>query len=557
MNGLGCILLVILCDGVVGRWASKGGDVLTGLESNSEPNVSEPISLLQKDVRAQLGYPFNRVIGEDLLKDRRIVPKCIIVFGAIFVVGFLFYILLPVVSKFLCTESTASPLASVCGTVVVNHVDQFISMTSIAKGPCFKAKKLAKDDQFTKHQKHCIQLQYNPMWAVHKHPFRAESALDMGYLLRLEALREDSSVAGVALVPLPTLSKKPKVFEVDCSQGSARKETLVYRVSARNVDGKNCAGEQGNANCKREQTWQPGSHSQITVMVKENVESPATTKGFNNEKNILICTISFLTLYLFVGTLFYNQVEKWSVLSSLYFCVGTMVTTGFGDLAPTSIASKIFTSTYSILGVTFIACLIGITQCNMIFSELISLKKNTTGRTAWDLGRHIGKWFLVQAMTMMTLVFYFAEVEGLPYVDAAYFVVTTAVHVGYGDIHMESDGGIAVVTLSMCMEVLVVANIMSGLIRFYVSHRVKSVYLNASVLLSSQVSIVKAIEEPFCKDRGFLDDFDDSENLHSPHLEGSEKLHSHHQEVSELSPSAEDMVFTNTPMTVSDTHVLA
>ena len=50
------------------------------------------------------------------------------------------------------------------------------------------------------------------------------------------------------------------------------------------------------------------------------------------------------------GTLFYWQAEGWSVVDSLYFTVITLTTVGYGDLAPSSAGSKLFTVAYVLLG---------------------------------------------------------------------------------------------------------------------------------------------------------------------------------------------------------------
>ena len=51
------------------------------------------------------------------------------------------------------------------------------------------------------------------------------------------------------------------------------------------------------------------------------------------------------------GTLFYWQVEGWSVLDSLYFCVTTLATVGYGDLHPVTAFGKIFTMIYIVIGI--------------------------------------------------------------------------------------------------------------------------------------------------------------------------------------------------------------
>lgn len=54
------------------------------------------------------------------------------------------------------------------------------------------------------------------------------------------------------------------------------------------------------------------------------------------------------------GTLFYWQVERWSILDSLYFSVITLTTVGYGDLAPSTSAGKVFTMLDIFVGIGII-----------------------------------------------------------------------------------------------------------------------------------------------------------------------------------------------------------
>ena len=54
-----------------------------------------------------------------------------------------------------------------------------------------------------------------------------------------------------------------------------------------------------------------------------------------------------------LGTIIYSIQEDWSVIESLYFCVMTLTTIGYGDFSPTSEAMQLYTVFYSILGVGF------------------------------------------------------------------------------------------------------------------------------------------------------------------------------------------------------------
>ncbi len=59
----------------------------------------------------------------------------------------------------------------------------------------------------------------------------------------------------------------------------------------------------------------------------------------------------FILLLVIVGAFFYHQVEGWSYLNSVYFCVVTLATVGYGDLAPKTNPGKIFTIFYIMIGI--------------------------------------------------------------------------------------------------------------------------------------------------------------------------------------------------------------
>ncbi len=56
------------------------------------------------------------------------------------------------------------------------------------------------------------------------------------------------------------------------------------------------------------------------------------------------------SLVLVVGVVFYVNVEHWSFINSLYFCVVTLGTVGYGDITPATDGGKLFTVLYIIVG---------------------------------------------------------------------------------------------------------------------------------------------------------------------------------------------------------------
>jgi voltage-gated potassium channel Kch len=74
-----------------------------------------------------------------------------------------------------------------------------------------------------------------------------------------------------------------------------------------------------------------------------------------------------------VGTVFYHNVENLSWLDSIYFCVVTLTTVGYGDITPQTAAGKIFTIFYILIGV-------GIIASSLSYLLKTSIAKRVAGR---------------------------------------------------------------------------------------------------------------------------------------------------------------------------------
>ena len=68
-------------------------------------------------------------------------------------------------------------------------------------------------------------------------------------------------------------------------------------------------------------------------------------------------TLLWAVTTLLFGTLVYHWLEGWSFLDSLYFCVISLATIGYGDLTPTTPEAKIFTIFYVINGIAILLAL--------------------------------------------------------------------------------------------------------------------------------------------------------------------------------------------------------
>ena len=61
--------------------------------------------------------------------------------------------------------------------------------------------------------------------------------------------------------------------------------------------------------------------------------------------------VIILVAIILLGTAFYSLVEKWHAIDSIYFTIMTIATIGYGDLAPTTPISKIFTIVMALSGI--------------------------------------------------------------------------------------------------------------------------------------------------------------------------------------------------------------
>jgi voltage-gated potassium channel len=88
-------------------------------------------------------------------------------------------------------------------------------------------------------------------------------------------------------------------------------------------------------------------------------------------RDLIITTM----LVLITGTLVYHFVEGWRWLDSLYFCVITLSTIGYGDFSPQTDLGKIFTILYIIIGIGIILSFINTLYHHFTKNQFQDLRK--------------------------------------------------------------------------------------------------------------------------------------------------------------------------------------
>ena len=83
---------------------------------------------------------------------------------------------------------------------------------------------------------------------------------------------------------------------------------------------------------------------------------PPTTSAWDAYSTRIIGILSLGALG--VGTVVYHILEDWGWVDSFYFSAVALTTVGFGDLSPSTDASKLFTVFYIFSGISLIGALL-------------------------------------------------------------------------------------------------------------------------------------------------------------------------------------------------------
>lgn len=73
-----------------------------------------------------------------------------------------------------------------------------------------------------------------------------------------------------------------------------------------------------------------------------------------------VAAITALIIFIAIGTLVYHWLEDWTWVQSFYFTVTTLTTVGYGDMHPTSDASRLFTALFILMGVGVVLAALGV-----------------------------------------------------------------------------------------------------------------------------------------------------------------------------------------------------
>jgi hypothetical protein len=93
----------------------------------------------------------------------------------------------------------------------------------------------------------------------------------------------------------------------------------------------------------------------------------------------VISAVGALILMLALGTVIFHYLEDWSWASSFYFTVVSLTTVGYGDLAPTTDATRVFTALFILAGVAVVVSAVAVIGNNYLENRGFRVKKRREG----------------------------------------------------------------------------------------------------------------------------------------------------------------------------------
>jgi potassium channel subfamily K len=194
------------------------------------------------------------------------------------------------------------------------------------------------------------------------------------------------------------------------------------------------------------------------------------------------CTFCF---YFLIGGIFYYNVELWTALDCLYFQTVTMTTVGYGDFAPTSPGSKVFTMIYIFTGIAIVGRTVnGFAEYIIQYAEKKAKRREDKRRKLIERAKKNGDplpaTLLVEKKTVhatelrhyrtkimtsfgsifliifMGAIFFERNEPDIDFLESLYFCVVTMTTVGYGDTKLTKNSSRAfAVFYILCSCVLV------------------------------------------------------------------------------------------------------
>lgn len=217
-------------------------------------------------------------------------------------------------------------------------------------------------------------------------------------------------------------------------------------------------------------------------MKARRTSSFMTWANYDIDLSLWECLYLTLILLAIGVTVFSLLVEKWSFVESLYFTLVLLTTVGYGDMAPTTPAGKMFTAIFALCGVFVIGLALGVVGSELVDKEIdVLIEKASPDKSIskqssslYDSSRKVGQicWLVIRILSPIFIgALIIAYLEGWPWYDALYYTIITATTVGLGDLSPTSERSEACAILFIPLAVAAMAHILDECSTFVMKRR--------------------------------------------------------------------------------------
>jgi len=237
------------------------------------------------------------------------------------------------------------------------------------------------------------------------------------------------------------------------TQGGAV-ESLTVRISCASSAGPRLYSSEdrvrGKPSFPRTDTFNDSeAQSMVDQFTEEQTKLREHNKALDEKRALqqyIWAAVVVVTYYAF-GVVYYSLQEDWSFVDSVYFVTVTLTTVGYGDLLPTSDASKMVTCAFVFIGIVVVATALGMIS-GWVIERLEALddeeeEQEEEGTLLWALSTLF--WAFIYFFVIIfggAFFYYFVEDDNTTtFVDALYLGTITATTVGYGDFSPQTQGG--------------------------------------------------------------------------------------------------------------------
>lgn len=202
---------------------------------------------------------------------------------------------------------------------------------------------------------------------------------------------------------------------------------------------------------------------------------------------------TYLFIYLGISTVcFYlvqNQIsgeKTYGIVDSVYFCIVTMTTVGYGDLIPNSTATKLLACAFVFSGMALVGlCLSRAADCLVENQEILLIKAMHLRREANSMEllkemetNRVRYRCIIFSVLLVILIasgtIFLTTVEKMEIIDAFYCVCSTITTLGYGDKSFSTPAGRVFAIFWILTSTICLAQLLFAFAELYTESRQRS-----------------------------------------------------------------------------------